>query len=117
MKMYRSAPWPESSKLMRCWLEICCEWSTQRSTGAVVSPKWDSRQFNAHSLAVAVLSDLVALELPVPYPEGAFTAGLLHDVGKLLIAIAMPAGFEAMCGVYESGGDSRGDCEMETVGV
>jgi len=63
---------------------------THRWAGAAVSPKWDSRQFNAHSLAVAVLSDLIALDMPVPYPEGAFTAGLLHDVGKLLIAIGIP---------------------------
>src|ERR1700704_1051352 len=77
---------------------------THRWAGAAVSPKWDSRQFNANSLAVAVLSDLVALEAPVPYPEGAFTAGLLHDVGKLLIAVAMPEQFEKMCDVYEAGG-------------
>ena len=56
----------------------------------------DARLFNAHSLAVAVLSDQAALELPVPYPEGAFTAGLLHDVGKLLIAVALPERFEKM---------------------
>src|SRR5690348_13985394 len=63
---------------------------SRRWAGARVPGRWNPRQFNAHSLAVAVLSDLVALELPVRYPEGAFTAGLLHDVGKLLIALAMP---------------------------
>ena len=90
---------------------------THRWAGAAVSPKWNSRQFNAHSLAVAVLSDLVALELPVPYPEGAFTAGLLHDVGKLLIAVAMPHEFEQMCGIYEAGGDSAADCEVDVTGI
>ena len=70
-----------------------------------------------HSLAVAVLSDLVALEMPVPYPEGAFTAGLLHDVGKLLIAIAMPEQFETMYDFYTAGGDSMDDCELELAGV
>jgi putative nucleotidyltransferase with HDIG domain len=90
---------------------------THRWAGAAVSPKWDSRQFNAHSLAVAVLSDLVALETPAPYPEGAFTAGLLHDVGKLLIAVALPEEFEKICGIYEAGGDSAGDCELEVTGI
>jgi putative nucleotidyltransferase with HDIG domain len=90
---------------------------THRWTGATVSPKWDSRQFNAHSLAVAVLSDLVALETPTPYPEGAFTAGLLHDVGKLLIAVAMPEEFEKICAIYEAGGDNIGDCEMGVTGI
>jgi putative nucleotidyltransferase with HDIG domain len=90
---------------------------THRWAGAAVSPKWDSRQFNAHSLAVAVLSDLVALETPAPYPEGAFTAGLLHDVGKLLIAVAMPEQFEKICGIYEAGGDSMDECEMDVAGI
>src|SRR5882724_1393718 len=90
---------------------------SRRWAGAHVPGKWAARQFNAHSLAVAVLSDLVALDSPVPYPEGAFTAGLLHDVGKLLIAIAVPAEFEAIWDFYQSGGDSAGDCEMDILGV
>jgi putative nucleotidyltransferase with HDIG domain len=90
---------------------------THRWAGAAVSRKWDAKQFNTHSLAVAVLSDLVALETPVPYPEGAFTAGLLHDVGKLLIAVAMPEQFEKMCGIYEAGGDAASDCELEVAGA
>src|ERR1051325_1273541 len=79
---------------------------SRRWAGAHVPGQWNARQFNAHSLAVAVLSDLIALDAPVPYPEGAFTAGLLHDIGKLLIAIALPAAFQTICGVYQSGGDS-----------
>src|SRR6266481_4601851 len=81
---------------------------SRRWTGAHVPGRWNARLFNAHSLAVAVLSDLIALDMPVPYPEGAFTAGLLHDVGKLLIAIGMPAEFEAIWDFYQSGGDSAG---------
>jgi putative nucleotidyltransferase with HDIG domain len=51
---------------------------------------WSTAQFNMHSAAVAILSDLLAQKLPVEYPEGAFVAGLLHDLGRLLIAIALP---------------------------
>ena len=90
---------------------------THRWAGAAVPRKWDSKRFNAHSLAVAVLSDQVALEAPVPYPEGAFTAGLLHDVGKLLIAVAMSDHFEKICEVYEAGGDTVNDCEVEVIGI
>src|SRR5438874_526997 len=64
-------------------MSVARRWASARVPGS-----WNSKQFNVHSLAVAVLSDLVVLEAPVPYPEGAFTAGLLHDVGKLLIAAA-----------------------------
>ncbi len=58
--------------------------------------KWSFRNFNLHSVATAVLADLVALETSVPYAEGAFVAGLLHDIGKLVIAIGLPAEFDLL---------------------
>lgn len=39
-----------------------------------------------HSVAVAVLSDRVGREAGFTYPDLAFTAGLLHDIGKIVIA-------------------------------
>src|ERR1700722_3336726 len=59
---------------------------SKRWASAKVPPMWNNREFNLHSLAVAGLADQLALRTTAPYPEGAFTAGLLHDVGKLLIA-------------------------------
>jgi len=90
---------------------------SRRWAGARVPRKWDARQFNVHSLAVAVLSDLVALEMPVPYPEGAFTSGLLHDVGKLLVAVASPERFEKLYDIYKAGSESTADCEAEVTGA
>jgi HD-like signal output (HDOD) protein len=90
---------------------------SRRWAGAQVPRKWDAKQFNMHSLAVAVLADMVVLETPVPYAEGAFTAGLLHDVGKLLIAVACPDKFEAIYDTYRAGGDAAIGCEMEVAGV
>lgn len=90
---------------------------SRRWAGASVPSRWNAPQFNLHSLAVAVLADLVAIETAVPYPEGAFTAGLLHDVGKLLIAIAMPEQFDQMYDLYEAGGDAANDCELDIAGV
>lgn len=54
---------------------------------------WNARSFNEHSVAAAILSDQLANTLPASYPEGAFIAGLLHDIGKLLIAISFPDEF------------------------
>ena len=51
---------------------------------------WSMASFNMHSVATAQLADLLAQKLPVAYPEGAFVAGLLHDVGSLLIAVGLP---------------------------
>ena len=90
---------------------------SRRWAGAKAPANWDAKQFNVHSLAVAVLSDLVVLETPVPYPEGAFTAGLLHDVGKLLMTVARPAEFETLYEVYKAGGDPANTCEMDVFGV
>lgn len=57
---------------------------------------WSMAGFDMHSAAVAILSDLLAQRLPVEYPEGAFAAGLLHDLGHLLIATSLPAQYEAI---------------------
>jgi len=41
--------------------------------------------FWRHSLAVAVLSMKIARKIEYPNPEEAYTAGLLHDVGKIFL--------------------------------
>jgi putative nucleotidyltransferase with HDIG domain len=77
---------------------------------------WSMARFNMHSAAVAVLSDLLSQRLPVVYPEGAFVAGLLHDVGRLLIALALPEEHERVIEMFMAGGRSMTNCEMEVLG-
>lgn len=52
---------------------------------------WSLERFNTHELATAILCDTLAQRMKVEFPEGAFLAGLLHDLGKLLIVMASPA--------------------------
>jgi HD-like signal output (HDOD) protein len=68
-------------------------------------------------VAAAILADLAAVETRVEYAEGAFTAGLLHDVGKLLIAITFPAEFVEID--RAAGGDWRREesCEETILGL
>jgi|GEM_PF-277839 len=52
--------------------------------------KGHTKEFNRlmfwrHSLAVAVLSMKIAQRIEYPNPEEAYTAGLLHDVGKIFL--------------------------------
>jgi putative nucleotidyltransferase with HDIG domain len=41
--------------------------------------------FWRHALGTAVCSELLAKRLKIPKPEEAFTCGLLHDIGKLVL--------------------------------
>ncbi len=84
---------------------------------APVAKGWSGAEFNLHSAATAAMSDLLVQYLPAAYPEGAFTAGLFHDVGKLLMATALPAEYEAVCSLVARGEDDLAACEKELAGV
>jgi HD-like signal output (HDOD) protein len=73
-------------------------------------------RFNQHSLAVAILSDHLVQRVQVSYPEGAFLAGLFHDLGKLLMATALRDEFEMIDGMMYASGRSREECERELLG-
>lgn len=79
-------------------------------------PQFSMARFNMHSSAVAILADLLAQRLPVAYPEGAFVAGLLHDVGRLMIARALPQDLERIEALHDSSGRPRIECETEVLG-
>ncbi len=52
-----------------------------------VQRKFDRARFWQHSLAVAGLCRVLARVLNHPDPEEAYAAGLLHDIGKLIIDV------------------------------
>lgn len=79
-------------------------------------PSWSMARFNMHSATVALLSDLLAQRLPVEYPEGAFVSGLLHDTGRLLIALALPQEYDQVLDLYSRGGLALTACEQEVLG-
>ena len=79
-------------------------------------PEWSMARFNLHSVGVAILADLLAQRRPVEFPEGAFLAGLFHDLGKLLVAIGLKADYSAIIAEYELGSRRYLDCEREIIG-
>jgi len=79
-------------------------------------PTWSMARFNMHSSACAILCDLLAQRLTVNYAEGAFVSGLLHDVGRLLIALGLPEEYGRILQVYEAGGKTLLACEKEVIG-
>jgi HD-like signal output (HDOD) protein len=80
-------------------------------------PSWSHARFNLHSVATAVMADNLAQHTDVNYPEGAFVAGLMHDVGKLLIAVSMPAEYQEVHDLMALGGRGLSDCEQEIIGA
>jgi HD-like signal output (HDOD) protein len=66
---------------------------------------WSQGGFNLHSVAAAVMSDLLAQQVATEYPEGAFTAGLLHGMGKLMIAVGLPAEYDDILRMYQESAD------------
>jgi len=80
-------------------------------------PTWSMARFNMHSAATATLSDLLSQRLCVDYPEGAFVAGLLHDVGRLLMALGLTEEYSSILAMYGAGEKSLLECEMEVTGL
>src|SRR6266851_1588900 len=84
---------------------------------SVLPRRWTINQFNSHCLAVAVLSDLLAVEQVAPYAERAFIAGLLHDIGKLLISVTLPNKFDEVYVIWEQDEQNALDYESELLGI
>jgi HD-like signal output (HDOD) protein len=73
-------------------------------TVRVQTPSWSLARFNAHALASAALSDLIVRNVRSADAEWAFLAGLLHDIGLLVIAAGLPEEFAVL--MRDSAGDA-----------
>ena len=79
-------------------------------------PNWSRAQFSQHSVATGMLADQLAAEMPVEYPEGAFAAGLLQNIGVLLIAACLPPEFEQIRAIYLHRDNPLEECESAVLG-
>jgi HD-like signal output (HDOD) protein len=71
---------------------------------------WSSTRFNMHSLASAVLSDLIATNTPAMNPEWGFLTGLMHDIGLFLLVAGLP---EELSNIVANGADDLHLTERE----
>lgn len=81
------------------------------------APSFSMARFNLHSVATGTLVELISDEIAIEPSGGAFIAGLLHDVGKLLIAVSMPKQYEDILAVVAVTGAPLIDCEREILGI
>lgn len=78
---------------------------------------WVPSHFNKHSVAAATLADLIAAEVRVAFPEGAFTASLLQNTGMLLIAMGLPDEHHKIRDLHVSAGQPIEACEHQVLGT
>jgi HD-like signal output (HDOD) protein len=78
---------------------------------------WSDTRFNQHAIGTALMADLLAQYMPVDYPEGAFIAGLMHDLGKLMFAVGLPEAYTEVCKMQKESGRPAVECESELLGV
>lgn len=75
------------------------------------APNFSVTRFNLHSVAVGTMVELLADQAPLEDPEAAFLSGLFHDLGTLLIAIAMPEEYESVLAFHAVTGQPIIVCE------
>lgn len=63
--------------------------------------RFDQDLFWAHSVTVGIIAETIARETRVVRPEDAFTAGVLHDIGKLAMMLAAPEAFAELLDLVE----------------
>jgi HD-like signal output (HDOD) protein len=78
---------------------------------------WSTTQFNLHSVAVAILADAVTQRRTTNYSEGAFAAGLFHDLGQLLVALGLPQEYEQIAVLCNESGKSHLEAESDVLGM
>ena len=71
----------------------------------------------AHSLGSAIASGTIARALGISEPEEISTAALLHDIGKVLVRVSLPAEYHRIAQIVEATGRSFRDAETEVLGV
>lgn len=89
--------------------------NTFRGSKGVDDP-FDVDLFWGHSVAVAVAAEFLAKKTRAARPEDAFTAGILHDIGRLVIRQVLPQEFAAAVSMARSTGMPLHEAEMQTTG-
>lgn len=78
---------------------------------------FDVELFWGHAVAVGVVAEHIARETRVARPEDAFTAGVLHDVGRLAMAVVEPDRFRKMVSLVNELGLHPREAELAAFGV
>ncbi len=81
-----------------------------------VDDGFDLDLFWGHSVGVAVAAEALARKTLGAKPEDAFTAGILHDIGRLVLRQVLPQEFSQAISIARTGEISLHDAELEVTG-
>lgn len=70
-----------------------------------------------HSIAAAVCAEQLALALKLENAEDAFTAGMLHDIGKVVLGTFVDVDDEPIREIVDSDGLAFNEAEMMVLGI
>jgi HD-like signal output (HDOD) protein len=80
-------------------------------------PEWSTNRFNLHSVACGVMCDALTEHLELDYADCAFTAGLFHDLGAMLIAVGMHDSHTKIKELYAAQFGTMLECEQSVMGI
>jgi HD-like signal output (HDOD) protein len=78
---------------------------------------FDVESFWEHSLLTGALAKSLALEKDMPFTEETFIAGLLHDMGRMVLSQRLTAEFEKVVAFREKTGASQLESEKAVLGL
>jgi putative nucleotidyltransferase with HDIG domain len=90
--------------------------TVMRMFAGVSSEHVDMESFWQHSLSCAVAARILAIDRQLPKPEKHFTAGLLHDIGRLVLYSRLPEQTAAIFQLYEKKRILLRDAEKTVLG-
>lgn len=83
----------------------------QRGQGAMFADLW------AHSMSVGVAASNIAAIEKTDTRSDAFTAGLLHDIGRIILAVNVPEEYRTACELFAAEHISMVDAETQVFGA
>lgn len=81
-----------------------------------VNDGFDMEGFWLHNVTVAVAAEAVARKTKLANPGDAFTAGILHDIGRLVLRTALPGAFHDALVLQAQQGVAPREAEIRTTG-
>lgn len=73
-------------------------------------------QFWRHSVACAAASRIISIKTGLKQGEQTFVAGLIHDIGKIILTLFMPAEYVKVTEITRMGGKSVFEAEKDVLG-